>query len=202
MVIETLHSKRISELRKAMWRDPIIRNKIVSKLRGRKDTEETRNKKRIAKSGKKLSEEHKRKLRGRRKHRGETPYDVKVKLVERKYGGFWYGAVRYYDVEYCEKFTENLRERCRAYFEYKCFECGESQGKRKLSVHHIHYNKKTCCDGSPSDIIPLCQSCHAKTHFNRDYWENRFATILYSTDKPGKCFFTKDEMKRFNTNKL
>ena len=119
---------------------------------------------------------------------------TRLKMSESGIGGFWYGNIRYYDNPYCEKWTAELRERVRAYFGYVCFECGTPQNGRKLNVHHIHYNKKTCCDGSPHDMVPLCPECHTKTNFNRDYWEDHFTELLYAFDPDGKCFFTREEM--------
>jgi hypothetical protein len=110
----------------------------------------------------------------------------------------WYGSVVYYDKkDYCEKFNDNLKERVRAYWDYKCFECGTPQNKTKLHVHHVHYDKQTCCNGSPHDLIPLCHSCHAKTNFNRDYWEDHFTDLLYMYSIDGKCFFTLEEMQLY-----
>lgn len=121
--------------------------------------------------------------------------DEILKLTERLLGGFWYGNVRYYyGPLYCDKWNESLRERVRAYWGYKCVECGVHQNGKKLNVHHVHYNKKTCCDGSPHDMVPLCPSCHAKTNYNRRYWEQHFTEMIYTNDPTGKCFFTKDEM--------
>jgi hypothetical protein len=120
--------------------------------------------------------------------------ETKLKMSESGIGGFWYGNIRYYDNPYCEKWTAELRERVRAYFNYTCFECGTPQNGRKLNVHHIHYNKKTCCDGSPHDMVPLCPECHTKTNFNRDYWEDHFVELLYAGNPEGKCFFTREEM--------
>jgi hypothetical protein len=85
----------------------------------------------------------------------------------------------------------------RAYFNYTCFECGIKQTNRKLNVHHVHYNKKTCCDGSPHDLVPLCPECHTKTNFNRDYLEDHFTEKLYENNPEGKCFFTREEMGEF-----
>ena len=126
------------------------------------------------------------------------PEEYRIKLVESHTDGFWYGAVRYYtNPQYCEKWTANLRERVRAYRDYVCFECGTPQNGHKLHVHHVHYNKGACCDGSPRDLVPLCESCHAKTNTNRDYWEDHFTEMIYSLDPIGKCFLTKEEMKEF-----
>lgn len=123
--------------------------------------------------------------------------DTKIRMVESHIGGFWYGNIKYYDSPYCEKWTANLRERVRAYFGYRCFECGIPQNGRKHSVHHIHYNKKTCCDGSPHDMVPLCPECHSKANFDRDYWEDHYTELLYASDPDGKCFFTREEMREF-----
>jgi hypothetical protein len=63
----------------------------------------------------------------------------------------WMGSVKYYDgPQYCEKYTPELRERVRAWFGYMCIECGTPQNGKRLSVHHVWYNKKLCCDNSPS----------------------------------------------------
>lgn len=109
----------------------------------------------------------------------------------------WYGDVKYNDgPQYCEKFNREFKERVRAYWGYRCFECHVIR-KKGLSVHHVHYDKKMCCNGSPRDVVPLCASCHQKTNFNRDYWEDHFTELLYLYDSSGKCFFTKEEMSNF-----
>ena len=120
-------------------------------------------------------------------------------MIESHSGGFWYGNVKYPEVKYCEKWTANLRERVRAYFGYICFECGIPQHEtgRKLNIHHVHYNKKTCCDGSPHDMVPLCPVCHTKTNFDRDYWEDHFVEKLYDLSPDGKCFFTEEEFSNY-----
>lgn len=120
---------------------------------------------------------------------------VRTKWISTK-GGMWYGNIIYNDrPNYCDKFNNGFKERVRAYWDYKCFECGTPQLTSKLMVHHIHYNKKMCCDGSPRDVIPLCNSCHSKTNGNRDHWEKYFTSLLYNYDPTGKCFFTRGEWR-------
>jgi hypothetical protein len=127
------------------------------------------------------------------------PYQAMFNSIETRMGGFWYGNIKYStDAPYCEKFNDDLRERVRMFFGYRCFECGEAQTDKKLHVHHIHYNKKTCCDGSPHDMIPLCRSCHMKTNHHRNYWENHLTKLLYAYSPDGKCYFTTDEMQSYN----
>lgn len=120
--------------------------------------------------------------------------EIKINRLDFLLGGFWYGNVRYPDPpKYCEKFNNEFKERVRAFRGYSCFECGAIQNGRKLHVHHVHYDKKMCCNGSPQDVIPLCHSCHIKTNSNRDYWEDHFTELIYTLDPEGKCFFTKEE---------
>jgi len=125
-----------------------------------------------------------------RKKQSET---IKKSFVDHQ----WYGSIKYYDgPQYCEKWTEELRERVRAYFGYVCAECGTPQTKRKLAVHHVHYNKKLCCDDTPRTLVPLCPSCHVKTNTgDRENWSNHFQDII-DAYYDGKCWFTKEEMKQ------
>ena len=125
------------------------------------------------------------------------------KLSEAGLGGHWYGNVIYYDgPQYCEKFTPEFKERVRAYRGRICFECGTPENGKKLHVHHVHYDKDMCCNGSPRDVVPLCGSCHSATNFNRDYWEDHFTELIYNADPEGKCFFTKEEMRVYKGVKL
>lgn len=186
--------------------NPMKRPEVVIKRSGSNNhnygkplPEETKRKLSVALSGennaafgKPRSDETKRKIGA--VHKGKTfPELYRTKLVEGGVGGFWYGNVRYYDgPQYCEKWTESLRERVRAYFGNTCLLCGTPQNGRKLVVHHVWYNKKTCCDDSPRSLVPLCQSCHAETNFNREYWSEYFQHII-DTYYDGKCWLSREE---------
>lgn len=96
--------------------------------------------------GKKRTEEHLEKMRGKnnanwRDGASHTPYSVD-----------WTSTLR-----------RSIRERDR----YICQICNEEQGDKAMSVHHIDYNKINC---DPCNLITLCHSCHSKTNFNRDHW--------------------------------
>jgi hypothetical protein len=132
------------------------------------------------------------------KCRVSTP-ETRMKLVEYSIGGFWYGNVRYYSgPRYCDKWTYNLKERVRAFFGYRCIECGNPQRDRLLHVHHVWYNKQACCDNTPKSLVPLCHSCHSKTSAkkNRLYWSEHFQFMI-DTYYGGKCWFTKEEMTSY-----
>ncbi len=77
---------------------------------------------------------------------------------------------------YCEKFNEKLREQIRERDNRICQKCNktELENGRKLSVHHIHYDKENCYP----DLITLCGSCNTKVNINRTYWEEYFMEKL------------------------
>lgn len=99
----------------------------------------------------------------------------------------WKGGISF--EPYCIKFNNEFKEKVRIFFDRKCYVCGknEIENKAKLCVHHVAYNKDTCCDNSEPLFVPLCRGCHAKTNINRKEWEEFFMISLkYLTN--GKCF--------------
>lgn len=81
--------------------------------------------------------------------------------------------------------TKTFKEQIRYRDGYKCQLCGcsEVECKRKLSVHHIDYNKSNL---DINNLIALCNSCHCKTNNkNREYWrdlfKNKFSEVNYVT---------------------
>lgn len=113
----------------------------------------------------------------------------------------WQGGITH--LPYCEKWTADLRERCRAFFGYVCMECGtpQNQLERKLFCHHINFDKMSCCNDKTPLFIPLCSSCHGKTNYNRDYWEEHYTKII-NQYYGGKCYFTKEEMAQLRSEGL
>ena len=159
------------------------------KLKGRVFTEETR---------KKLSDSH----IGTEgywlgKHFSEAHIANISKSCKGKNGELssqWKGGVSF--LPYCEKFDNDFKERIREFFGRCCYICGKNKidNGQKLDVHHVTYNKDTCCDNTKPLFVPLCQSCHMKTLKNREYWEEFFSISLKCLTN-NKCFYTKEEMK-------
>lgn len=102
----------------------------------------------------------------------------------------WKGGISY--EPYCPKFNNRFKERVRLFFGNTCIECGTKQNGTKLSVHHVNFNKKSCCDSSVPLFVPLCHNCHVKTNSNRDFWEQHFTEIINDYYK-GKCYLTEQE---------
>lgn len=74
---------------------------------------------------------------------------------------------------YPPKFTEGLKLQVRRRDGFVCQECGcEELLHRAHAVHHIDYDKDNC---EMSNLITLCQGCHVRTNWNRDYWMARFS---------------------------
>lgn len=83
----------------------------------------------------------------------------------------WKGGISF--EPYCPKFTEELKEKVRQEWDYKCGNCDKTQenNQSKLRVHHIDYDKEQGCNGKGFFLMPLCTSCHGKSNHNREYWK-------------------------------
>ena len=88
---------------------------------------------------------------------------------------------------YCSLYNNKFKEYIRNKWFRKCLLCGkhESGNRRKFPTHHVDYNKMQGCDGNKWKVIPLCDSCHAKTTFRkeRDYYEWLFSTLIMIREK-------------------
>lgn len=130
-----------------------------------------------------FSDEHKQKIAN--SHKGVKAYQ-------------WKGGISF--EPYCVLFNFEFKERVREYWNRRCVICDkdEIENGRRLDVHHVTYNKDMCCDESIPLFVPLCCSCHMKTHFNENCWEKYFKEIIYKQNKDGKCFYSTIEMERKN----
>ena len=92
----------------------------------------------------------------------------------------WQGGVSFED--YALDFNKRLKEFIRNRDSYKCQLCDapEIECDRKLSIHHIDYNKK---NSSEVNLISLCVSCNSKVNKNRKYFEEYFTQLMISKIK-------------------
>jgi len=82
------------------------------------------------------------------------------------------GNTREYSEEWSNKFREFIRRRDN-YMCAVCFTTQEEYG-RKLSVHHIDYDKQNTTE---ENCITLCTSCHMKTNYHRKAWKKFFKEL-------------------------
>lgn len=178
------------------------KKKMSEAHRGKHHSEEIKQKIREAGEGKHFSEESKQKMREAK--RGEKSYNfgkhfsekIKQKMSKAKIGEnnpSWKGGIS--SEPYCILFDNEFKERVREFWGRKCMICDKTElaNGRKLSVHHVDYNKETCCDDSIPLFVALCISCHSKTISRREYWKKYFEDMIYKCNENGKCFYSEEE---------
>jgi len=84
----------------------------------------------------------------------------------------WKGGLSFepYGIE----FNENLKEFIRQRDNFICRLCGLKQNGYNFDIHHIDFNKK---NNDKENLITLCNHCHIKTQFNRDFWLLYFVNL-------------------------
>jgi len=158
----------------------------ISAMRGKKQSEGTKKKMSLAQMGHITSSETRIKIGNANK--GKKPMlgfkhstESKKIMSESKTGktgensSNWRGGISF--EPYCPKFNNEFKELIRNKFNRLCFLCGktETENGRKLSVHHVNYDKSCLCADYKCEFVPLCSRCHLKTNGDRDQWEQ---TIL------------------------
>jgi hypothetical protein len=149
--------------------------------KGRKHSDESKEKNRIAHLGKVQSEESNKKrsiaLKGQRRTKEQKETLSKCRLGEKNPA--WRGGITKHP--YGQDWIEDLKDAIRKRDSYTCQLCGITQEEfavgrlhKKLPVHHIDYDKKNC---NPDNLKTLCISCHAKTGHSREAWKLFFNKI-------------------------
>lgn len=144
--------------------------------------------------GYKHTDEAKRKIiESNKRRKGETPWNKGItgyktrpcneetrKRISESHIGIhagnknpnWNGGTSF--EPYCTRFNEELKERIRERDNHTCQLCDAKENGRKLSVHHVHYDKPNC---NP-DLIALCTGCNSRVNTNRDHYEALFLSKL------------------------
>lgn len=193
------HKQKLSDVHKGVKLSEEHKRKIAAAGIGRICSEETRKKLSASATGRKLSEETKKKLRGPRlgsrgrklseetkrkiseSHKGIRPSEeARKKMSDAKKGrtgekaANWQGGISF--EPYTPEFNDALKEKVRKRDNHICQLCGkteEQEGKR-LSVHHIDYQKENCAE---DNLMSLCHSCNAKVNFDRLDWMHYFQKL-------------------------
>jgi hypothetical protein len=148
------------------------KRKISESERGKKVSKDARGKMSKAKKGEKHPNYG--------KHRSDATKQSISEAVKGKNNPNWKGGGSF--EPYCQKFNAKFKDYIRDKFGGVCFLCGktEKENGRKLSVHHVNYNKNCFCeDDSSCQFIPLCIGCHNKTNHNQEYWERAITIKLH-----------------------
>jgi len=134
--------------------------------------------------GKKQTEEARQKMR--ESHTGMiTPKAVRIKQSESKIGenNPMYGksgelAPNWQNGKSFELYSLEFNKQKKQFIKDRDMNICQTPGcmnTENLHVHHIDYNKK---NNNPENLTTLCNSCHSKTNFNRQYWTNYYSEIM------------------------
>jgi hypothetical protein len=174
------HKKKISISLEGKTQSSETIQKRVGKNRGQKRTLETRQRMSASQKDRVVSQNTCEKLS--LSHMGKNMGDKNPQ---------WRGGISF--EPYCQKFTKEFKERVREFFGRKCVECGTPETGEKLSVHHVTYDKKVCCNNTKPMFVCLCRTCHTKTNRNREYWRAHF-TEMINVKYNGKSYVSKEEI--------
>jgi len=74
-------------------------------------------------------------------------------------------------------FNKELKELIRKRDNFKCQLCGcpQVENIRRLTVHHIDYNKDNL---NHNNLIALCSCCNSKVNRKREYWMRYFQGLM------------------------
>jgi len=84
-------------------------------------------------------------------------------------------------LDYSITFNAKLKEKIRKRDNYECQLCKITEEEhiivfgKVLTIHHADYNKK---NSKENNLISLCQNCHARTNYNREYWKDYFKDFI------------------------
>lgn len=85
----------------------------------------------------------------------------------------WLGGISF--EPYGVDFNNNIKAFVRKRDNYACQICGFLENGKRLSIHHIDYNKN---HNYHENLISLCHNCHSETNHNRPYWTSYFQNLM------------------------
>ena len=93
----------------------------------------------------------------------------------------WNGGSSFepYSISWNNKLKEEIRIRDNYTCQNPGCNCTQEENLKisgkKLNIHHIDYDKENC---EETNLISLCNSCHMKTHYNREHWKMLFKNLI------------------------
>jgi len=143
--------------------------------RGKKLTQEHKDKISLGNKGKKRNEVQKKNYSEAQKGHIVTEM-TRQKLSIKNTGELspaWKNGVSF--EPYSPEFNKPLKQQVLERDNYICQNSNCNHLSERLDVHHIDYNKK---NNNPENLIVLCKSCHTKTNFNRQYWTEFYQNTM------------------------
>lgn len=67
-----------------------------------------------------------------------------------------------------------LRTEIRLRDDFRCQYCGRVGNKKSFNVHHVD---EDLSNNKGFNLILLCESCHKRTHYDREKWKLVFTTL-------------------------
>jgi len=146
--------------KKCFYKDPIRRKKLSKTITGKKHSLKTR---------KKISEFL------RKRGYKETTRKKMSEIMSGKKNPSWLGGTSF--DPYSIKFNNALKRKIRKRDGYICQLTGKTEKElgRKLTIHHIDYDKMNCRE---DNLISLSNGSNSKVNFNREDWTNYFRNKL------------------------
>lgn len=182
--------KKMSKVQKGRKSSDETKRKISESGKGRIVSDETKRKITKANTGSKRSDETKIKMSKSQKgriisieHRNKISKTLigtkasdktKRKLSESRTGNKhfnWKGGISF--EPYSIEFNKQLKSKIKQRDNHQCQNPNCKGTYKRLSIHHINYDKNNC---SEENLITICNSCNSKANFNREYW-----TALYQS---------------------
>lgn len=164
---------------------------------GKHHTKESRRKMSVANIGSRDSEETRTKKS--KSHKGILRPDHSLRMTGCN-NPLWKGGVS--RDKYCPKFNLYFKKRVRARYDYKCVECGitKEENDRELDVHHVDFDKQTCCKNgekiSDQKFVVLCSKHHNYASRNME-WAIDHYTNMINEKYDGKSYLTDEEMRLY-----
>jgi hypothetical protein len=151
--------------------------KLAASNHRRRLSKETRLKLSVANIGRRASDATRAKMSASKTGRRLSAI-ARTNIAKAKRGSrnpAWEGGIAH--LPYATSFSGELRESVRRRDGYRCQLCGVPQIEcdKALAIHHIDYDKK---NSDPVNLVPLCNTCHARTSANRRHWTAFFRASL------------------------
>jgi len=144
------------------------------KIKGKKDSEETKKKKSEAHLGHEVTQETRIKISESQLGIKKGPLSEETILkISGPNNHNWKGGTS--TESYCCLWTKEYRDEIKERDGYKCLNPSCKNNSKRLAAHHVDYDKKNC---HPNNLISICTSCNSRANKKRNTWKALYQLIL------------------------